>query len=1029
MLQEMTTHFKRGSIYHIKVENFKGIVDFSISPHPKTNFIFGGNGSGKSSLLTAIRWCLSTTEKTDYSVIRKGEQHCYVELQIVESHEYEQPFFVSFKKVITNKKTEFKIDGKLVTKSDYEARVTGFFVDPDSIIQFMEQHVADKLAKDGNEIRLQRILKLSVPEISEALTAAKQIQQELMQKKSKKISDSLKFSEIMEKKDSLKKFKENSEECDKAEKEIKELEKELILLNYDISRNNYQVYHEQKKRIEEELTIIKQKIAENQAKISDIEDKLLSTQRISSKITNDVNSFLNGPVSSGKNSVANISTFLSPLQELIQADATTKLREKELKELDEQITSIESQSLEINKKIREISTEKSAVELKYKTAADRHNSEERKYRDASRLLQLVPKKDETRIMNLLRTRCRNFNVDLQALIDGVKLLKSSPEYVPPLIYFGDYSPLCVKYRLQNVADFMVSKTKIGIIFATTQENKPLKDRILSCGQRSFFYRNLSSLQKKSVKCIPPQLSGSSFICTSYDLFSSNSTSLLEKFFNFLDFSIFMKCSENDFVFPEIPLHAFGIESESNLDLVYLITERNEIIEIKRKFSPKNRTFYESKRKLNLKNNSFLLDNSLVQINKEIIETYEKELEQFNSAKSFCDESEKTLLQLKLNKEDLQEQVAKFDGPLNEQKQLRDQLSKKKDELKSRKSSLSSFSGSSARIKNSFLSQMASLTQNMSDGGKKLSSFDFSELRTLRGLNKKLKAFDKSLETEKITRKNLQLELHEQENFFTQVKKENERTAEVFRENLDKIKRLKIFDLPAEDKKFADFMKQNFSKDLEKEKEERVSRKNILTSKLTHSNEHRKKAAEFDALVKEAESLADTLGSLDDSIKTLDREFHENLDFFVANLRQNLEKVNTIFSEYLKKFKTRGYCELLIPKITEDNTEFLDLEKCGIAIKTSFREGVDPGESSNSGGENAYSSLCFSMALSQISKYPFRIVDEIDQGLDDLNIRKVQLLLFEAEDIQYFIGTPKLTDALYFGEDMKLHVIMPCNLNE
>ena len=67
-----------------------------------------------------------------------------------------------------------------------------------------------------------------------------------------------------------------------------------------------------------------------------------------------------------------------------------------------------------------------------------------------------------------------------------------------------------------------------------------------------------------------------------------------------------------------------------------------------------------------------------------------------------------------------------------------------------------------------------------------------------------------------------------------------------------------------------------------------------------------------------------------------------------------------------------------------------------------------------------------MALQSLARAPFRMVDEINQGMDPRNERLVHSRMVEiacAEHTsQYFLITPKLLSGLTYHENMKVHCI-------
>ena len=102
----------------------------------------------------------------------------------------------------------------------------------------------------------------------------------------------------------------------------------------------------------------------------------------------------------------------------------------------------------------------------------------------------------------------------------------------------------------------------------------------------------------------------------------------------------------------------------------------------------------------------------------------------------------------------------------------------------------------------------------------------------------------------------------------------------------------------------------------------------------------------------------------------------------------------------------------------------------------------------SGGERAVSTIFYLMAMQSLSKSPFRVVDEINQGMDPRNERMVHERLVDIacgetvdggeentqpsqrrdrrakgkQHSQYFLITPKLLTGLKYHRKMRVHVI-------
>jgi chromosome segregation ATPase len=68
-------------------------------------------------------------------------------------------------------------------------------------------------------------------------------------------------------------------------------------------------------------------------------------------------------------------------------------------------------------------------------------------------------------------------------------------------------------------------------------------------------------------------------------------------------------------------------------------------------------------------------------------------------------------------------------------------------------------------------------------------------------------------------------------------------------------------------------------------------------------------------------------------------------------------------------------------------------------------------------------MLYLIAMQQLSKSPFRVVDEINQGMDPRNERLVHKLIVnaacEGNRSQYFLITPKLLPDLEYHENMTI----------
>ncbi|KAK4248885.1 hypothetical protein C7999DRAFT_40011 [Corynascus novoguineensis] len=140
-----------------------------------------------------------------------------------------------------------------------------------------------------------------------------------------------------------------------------------------------------------------------------------------------------------------------------------------------------------------------------------------------------------------------------------------------------------------------------------------------------------------------------------------------------------------------------------------------------------------------------------------------------------------------------------------------------------------------------------------------------------------------------------------------------------------------------------------------------------------------------------------MAELNDRIDSIKSQWEPRLDELVS-------QINDAFSYNFEQISCAG--EVGVHKDE-------DFEKWAIEIK--------------SGGERAVSTIFYLMALQSMAQAPFRVVDEINQGMDPRNERMVHERMVEVacreHTSQYFLITPKLLSGLRYDERMRVHTII------
>uniref|UniRef100_A0AAQ5XQH7 Structural maintenance of chromosomes protein 5 n=1 Tax=Amphiprion ocellaris TaxID=80972 RepID=A0AAQ5XQH7_AMPOC len=194
------------------------------------------------------------------------------------------------------------------------------------------------------------------------------------------------------------------------------------------------------------------------------------------------------------------------------------------------------------------------------------------------------------------------------------------------------------------------------------------------------------------------------------------------------------------------------------------------------------------------------------------------------------------------------------------------------------------------------------------------------------------------------------------------------------------------------------------------------------------NEERSRAECFTGL---SENVVDEYNRREQEIKHLEKELEEKsnaLNAYRQNiseakerwlnpLKQLVEQINDKFSDFFRSMQCAGEVDLH----SENEEEY---DKYGIRIRVKFHSSTQLHELTahhQSGGERSVSTMLYLMALQELNRCPFRVVDEINQGMDPVNERRVFDIVVRTAcketTSQYFFITPKLLQNLQYAEEM------------
>lgn len=176
--------------------------------------------------------------------------------------------------------------------------------------------------------------------------------------------------------------------------------------------------------------------------------------------------------------------------------------------------------------------------------------------------------------------------------------------------------------------------------------------------------------------------------------------------------------------------------------------------------------------------------------------------------------------------------------------------------------------------------------------------------------------------------------------------------------------------------------------------------------------------EFEDREKEIQRLEKQLLDLESHRHTHQEDISLAKRKWLQPLTDMIQEINTNFIYFFSCLNCCGEVSLSEPENPED------YEKYGVCVKVKFRDDETLQELTahrQSGGERSVATVLYMMALQELTKCPFRCVDEINQGMDPRNERKIFQLVVQTvckkSSSQYFLLTPKLLPDLEYDNNM------------
>lgn len=180
-------------------------------------------------------------------------------------------------------------------------------------------------------------------------------------------------------------------------------------------------------------------------------------------------------------------------------------------------------------------------------------------------------------------------------------------------------------------------------------------------------------------------------------------------------------------------------------------------------------------------------------------------------------------------------------------------------------------------------------------------------------------------------------------------------------------------------------------------------------------EFEQRAAKIEEMEREIRGTKTRETDLQKKIENIHEKWYPEITDVVNTINEN-------FSRFMSSMNLAGEVELT------RQGEY-DYAEYGITIRVKYRASDKMAvldRTYQSGGERAVAIAVYTLSIQHLSHVPFRCVDEINQGMDPKNERKIfEMLVNETcqpGNSQYFFVTPKLLPNLHYNELMTVLIV-------
>ncbi|XP_059830738.1 structural maintenance of chromosomes protein 5 [Hypanus sabinus] len=1007
------SQFVEGAIVRIKMENFLTYDSCEILPGANLNMIVGANGTGKSSIVCAI--CLGLAGKTSFIgrgdkvglYVKRGCSRGYIELEL---YRRSQNLKISREISVVNNQSVWQINGEHATQKMVEEQTAALNIQVGNLCQFLPQEKVGEFAK-MSKIELLEATEKSVgpPEMYKFHSDLKNYRE-----KEKELENTCK-----EKSAALEKMKQRNERSEQDVQryyerqrhldKIKILERKRPWVEYEAARQEHEEVKHLRDQLKQKLKALKEaqtpvtrriQVVERQCKEQEtkVKDKSSEIKKISQecKQKQDILERKDKEVEEVQQNlrmkkdeeidrqkrISNTKKMIDDLQNELNATRNYDHVQPEidqissaLRKVQEEKGAIDTEKGELRREKENLEKDKKKVMVNIKRLEDMMNFKEAKLRDRFR--------DTYNAVLWLRENKNKFRGHIYEPIMLELNMKDSrnAKYIENHISLNDLRAfVCVNMEdmdtfLREVRDKQKLKVNAVCAPSVSMAGKPPTRPIQELKSYGFV-----SYLRELIDAPEPVMS---YLCEHYKVYdvpigTAKTRSMIEK-----------------------------VIKETHLRQIYTGEERYSV----------KKSVYSNKvisSNTSLKNAQFLTVQVDVEERRRLDDQAKEITTKLNALESRLAEISETHRRLEWKDNELRTKKKELLEMKSKRRQLEQKISTKNDSLKQMEMDTINLEEEERKANTklkAIYTQKAKLVSELTQLIKTCMRLNMDKVGFV--LENTLLSYEKNqLETE-FKESTVEQKMKEQQ--YRELDEKKHKLLNMCKERMKAARQ--ICDLDPNQSDIPPELMTAFQ-----------SLPNSLDEIDACLNEEKSRASCFTGLnfsvvdeykrrKQEIENLSDELNKKKSELENYKLNISQVKERWLNPLKQLVEQINEKFSEYFRSMQCAGEVDLH----TDSEEEY---DKYGIRIRVKFRSSTQLHELTQhhqSGGERSVSTMLYLMALQELNRCPFRVVDEINQGMDPTNERRVFEMVVRAackeNTSQYFFITPKLLQNLTYADNM------------